>query len=125
MKRPEESLHRSVIERLRVVCPPPPEGPFVFHAYNGGYRTKTEGGIGKALGVRAGIPDIGLMWRGRHLWIELKAPGGRLTKSQRDCHRDLTLAGGAVAVCQSIDEVMDFIDTVGIPTRETKHGRAA
>ncbi len=51
---PEELLHRSVIEWLEWQKP----NCLWFHPYNSGYRTKAEAGIGKALGVLAGVADL-------------------------------------------------------------------
>ena len=45
MKRPEEALQRTVVDWMRAVFPPPPEGPVWFHVPNGGGRSKAEGGV--------------------------------------------------------------------------------
>jgi hypothetical protein len=44
-----------VISHLNMRAMP---GAFYFHCPNGGKRSKAEGGIFKALGVRAGMPDL-------------------------------------------------------------------
>ena len=120
MKRPEEALQRTVVDWMRAVFPPPPEGPVWFHVPNGGGRSKAEGGVLKAMGTRPGMPDLALLWQGRHAWIELKAAGGRTTTEQRLCHQALMLAGGVVRVCRSLEDVRDFVEVLGIPTRERR-----
>jgi hypothetical protein len=68
-----------------------------FHVPNGGWRSPAEASILKGLGVRAGIPDIIAIKNGRAYGLELKAPGGRLTATQRDAHVALAAAGATVA----------------------------
>lgn len=66
-----------------------------FHPANGGSRSRAEAGIFKAMGVKAGVPDLVILWRTplgpAHGYIEVKAGKGKLTDSQvawRDlCHR--------------------------------------
>ena len=55
MNRPEETLHRACVAYLRASLPKP---WIVWHAPNGGGRSKAEAGIFKALGVLAGMPDL-------------------------------------------------------------------
>ena len=58
MRRPEEQLQRAVVDLLQVYQN---RGLLTFcHVPNGGFRTKAEAG-GRALGVRAGVPDL-LVW---------------------------------------------------------------
>ena len=53
-----------------------------LHPANGGLRSKTEGAIFQGLGVRRGASDL-LLWHQRKSFaLELKATGGRATKSQ-------------------------------------------
>lgn len=116
MRRPEELLQRQVAQFLRIACPPPPEGPFWYAVPNGFRRTKAEAGIAKSMGQRAGVPDLMGTFRGRSFGIELKAPGtGRLSDAQRHAHELFTLAGGVVAVCDSLDAVEGFLDVLGVP----------
>lgn len=112
MNRPEEVLHRSVADFLRVALP-----PYVWwtHPPNGGGRSRAEAGILKAMGVRAGTPDILIVHQGRAFWIELKAPKGRVEASQERCHTDLMLAGADVDICRSLEEVERRLKLWNIP----------
>lgn len=119
MKRPEEALQRTIMDWCRVALWPPEEGgPLVAHIPNGGGRSKAEGGILKAMGVRAGMPDLVVLWRQRHAWAEIKVDKREPTQAQSDCHRDITLCGGIVTIVRSLDDFRGLIDVLGIPTRE-------
>jgi hypothetical protein len=103
--RPEERIHRSVVHYLRTVLPP---SWLIHHSPNGGWRSKTEAGVFKALGVIPGWPDISIFGeeaKGCQAWfLEVKSSDGRLTDVQRDCHNRLRELGFPVAVVHSIDE---------------------
>ena len=122
--RPEEALQRTIIGWCRVALWPPEEGgPLVAHIPNGGGRSKAEAGILKAMGVRAGMPDLVVLWERRHAWAEIKVDKGEPTQAQRDCHRDITLCGGIVTIVRCLDDFREFIRMLNIPTREA--GRTA
>jgi hypothetical protein len=81
-------------------------GAFFFHIPLGGYRTRVEGAILKAIGTVAGIPDIVCIFGGRCYALELKAPNGHLTDVQRVVHERLREAGANVAVAHGIDQAL-------------------
>ena len=104
----------------------------IFHIPNGEYRTKSAAGRLKAMGVRAGVPDlflpvpvirpsgafgVALMDAGGRLiarvisglWIEMKCSTGSLSKEQSKWI-DLMLRHGYMAVtCYSADEAINVI----------------
>jgi hypothetical protein len=57
---------------------------------------------------RRGIPDIVGCRRGRFFAIELKAPGGRATPSQRAEMQALEAAGARVLLASTLAEVQAF-----------------
>ena len=64
-----------------------PELELLYHVPNGGRRDKAEAAALKRQGVKAGVPDLVLpVARGgfHGLYIELKAPGGSVQKSQKE-----------------------------------------
>jgi hypothetical protein len=64
-----------------------PNRDLLFHVPNGGQRSKRSAAIFKAMGVRAGIPDLLLAYprHGYHLLaLELKAGRGKMSEAQRD-----------------------------------------
>ena len=103
MKRPEEQIQRAVVSHLKARSMP---GVFFFHPANGGRRTKAEAGIFKALGVRAGVPDLIVVYRAQIFGLELKADSGRLTPIQRQALNDMEVAGARTAVAHSLDEAL-------------------
>src|SRR5262249_14786733 len=68
--QPEAALQRSVIQHLTWRARP---GAFFFHVPLGGYRTRVESAILKAIGTVAGVPDIICIFGGRCYALELKA----------------------------------------------------
>jgi len=73
----------------------------LFHIPNGGSRSKREGAMFKAMGVKAGVPDLCLpVPRGEfnNLWIEMKVEDGSTSEAQEQWHRSLESHGGYVVV---------------------------
>lgn len=80
------------------------EGRLVHSARDGAKR--------KAMGMRAGFPDLIFMQPNRHfpyLALELKTAKGRLSESQKEYQKAVENAGGCYAVIRSLDE---FINTI-------------
>ena len=118
MKRPEEAINRAVVSHLAVRSMP---GVFYFHAPNGGGRSKAEGGIFKALGVRAGVPDIIIFYRSQIFGLEIKAAKGRVTPIQRQTLNDMEVAGARTAIVNSIDEALVTLECWGVLRRDSSH----
>jgi VRR-NUC domain len=102
-RQPEAADQRAVIEHLAWRARP---GVFAFHCPNGGWRSRVEGAILKAIGTVAGVPDIICIFEGRCYALELKAERGRLTDVQRITHERLREAGAEVAVAHGVDEAL-------------------
>lgn len=101
-------MHRSVIEWLQWQKP----NCLWFHPYNSGYRTKAEAGIGKALGVLAGVADLVLIFKDdeeySRAWvgfIELKAGDNDLSDVQEDFAEAVMGLGALYEVCRSLEDV--------------------
>jgi len=89
-----------------------PELGLLFHVPNGGRRSRLTGAKLKAMGVKAGVPDVCLPVPRQgygSLWIELKGPRGRLQESQKVWYEALTLANNRVLLCRSWLEAADAI----------------
>ncbi|HEY8948473.1 MAG TPA: VRR-NUC domain-containing protein [Rhizomicrobium sp.] len=91
-----------------------------FHVPNGGVRSKAEAAILKAMGVKAGVHDIVIIWRGRCIVIELKAPDGKLSKAQKDWAVEALLAGVVIFEARSMKEVLAILDLLAIPHKPVK-----
>lgn len=79
---------------------------------NGGHRHPATAARMKAEGMRAGVPDLCLpvpRCGYSSLYVEMKAPAGRLTAEQRDMMAQLEAEGNAAAVCRAWTEAADLI----------------
>ncbi len=113
----EESLQRAVADYLAWCVPAPPDGPWWTAVNPIPAKSRAAAGISRAMGLRAGTPDLVLCWRGRLIGIELKAGHGRTSSAQIERHDEITLAGGVVTTCRSLHEVAAFLATLGVPSR--------
>ena len=110
----EEVLHRGVVRYLQWALPA--DATF-YHVPNGGLRSKTAAARLVPLGTRAGIPDLAIVWKGRALFIELKAAKGALSAHQRQMIDKLIYCGAEVMCCRSLDGVECALRELGVPLR--------
>ncbi len=91
-----------------------------FHVPNGGYRRKVEAQIMKAMGVRAGVPDLVILWRRNVGFLEVKRPWkkgerrGYLTESQKNWRDWLQANGHKWALVESLDDMLSALTEWGI-----------
>ena len=117
MNRPEEQIQRAVVRFLGHALP---TDAYCFAVPNQrGTRKKFEMGILKALGVRAGVPDIVILWAGKFIGLEVKAPGGRLSEHQEAARTAIVRACGIYEVVRSVEEVERFLLKWQVPLRAT------
>ncbi len=115
----EESLQRTVTDYLALCVPAPPDGPWWTAVNPIPAKSRAAAGSSKAMELRTGTPDIVLCWKGRLVGIELKAGRGRVSPAQLEAHDAITLAGGVVTTCRSLDDVAALLVTLGVPSRTT------
>lgn len=84
---------------------------------NGGFRDVRTASKLKAEGVKPGVSDIMVLWRGRLICIELKNAKGRQAPEQKEWAETITCAGGAYYLARSVEEVEGFLDVAGVPLR--------
>ena len=102
-RRLEQQIQRAVIDHLAWrACP----GVWWCHIPNGGWRSKIEASILRGQGVKSGTPDLLIIADGKAYFLELKAPRGRISPSQHECHEALCAAGARVAVAHDIDQAL-------------------
>lgn len=94
-----------------------PSNAYWFAVPNGGGRSKAEAGILKATGVKAGAPDLVILWEGMFFGIELKAPKGTLSDSQKDTADLIVKAGGFYTVIRSLDALEAYLIAQGMPIK--------
>ena len=110
---PELALHVAVSRFLRLVLPV--EATYTTFPLGGG-------GFGhgqrlKAMGTRAGWPDLQVLYSGRAFLIELKSQNGRLSEEQVQTHRRIVSAGCPVVVARTLEEVEAALRVWGVPMR--------
>ena len=89
-----------------------PELELLYHVPNGGKRDKATATALKRQGVKAGVPDLVLPVArcGYHgLYIELKAPGGSVQKSQKEFIKRLGQQGYLAVICYGWQDTVQLI----------------
>src|SRR5689334_9544850 len=59
-----------------------------------------------------GLPDLCLVYRGRAIWLEVKAAGGKVTPLQQAILDRIGFAGGIAYVVRSVDDVRLVIELI-------------
>lgn len=122
---PELDLHLAVAETLRWFALP---GVVFFHVPNGGRMTAQRGARLKRMGVKAGVADFIILLpegRWRVLFLELKAPKGRLSEAQKAFSETVThIDICAYSVANSLDQATATLRAFGA-IRSVVVGRAA
>jgi hypothetical protein len=104
---PEDQIQRAVLEHLRLRGP---QTAYWFHVANGGGRAPIEASILKGLGVRAGVPDLIIIYAGKTYGLELKADGNKPTKLQIEAQDAMRAAGAEVAVAVGLDAALQQLE---------------
>ena len=121
MKRQEQNEQITFIRWCEVMGATVPDLRRIYHIPNGGKRGKVEAAIFKAMGVRAGVPDLFLPVASgnKHgLYIEMKADKGKPTENQLDWLEYLARAGYEVAICYDWMRAADTtVRYLGLPAR--------
>ena len=74
----------------------------------------------QARGVRPGIADWYVLWNGKTLWAEQKAPGGPIQDTQIVFGQNVTRNGAAWGVFVTIDELHGLLIKAGIPASQPR-----
>lgn len=110
----EDDLQRQVVTFFRWALP---DDAVYFAVPNGGKRHAKGAARMVGLGLRAGIPDLCVIWRGQAYFVELKAAKGVLSEHQRQMHKKLIYCGAPVVVCRSLECVEESLREFGVPLR--------
>src|SRR4029450_13098959 len=105
-KRPEQLIHRAVIEHLRLRAIP---GLLWWHTPQGAPYGALQGAIMSGLGVRAGVSDLLLLHAGKLHALELKAPARRPSPAQVSFLLDVAKAGGYAEYADNIDPAVQTL----------------
>ena len=98
---PEAQLHRAVA--IYIAMAVPHDAVWTTVGHGGGGRIR--GAQLKAMGLRAGWPDVQILWRGSFLGIELKSDTGRVSPAQGETADAIERAGGEVHLARNLDDV--------------------
>ena len=107
----EDDLQKTVVKWLLLQLSP---GVVFHHSPNEGKRHVNFKVKLKAMGMRAGWPDLEFMIGGLAFFIEMKLIGKKLNDNQIETHRVLRAAGCPVATCHSLDEVIGTVRAWGL-----------
>lgn len=115
----EGPIHRSVTQYLRRSLP---AGWLVTHAANKP-RSAQQGAREKAMGALAGWPDLQILGpgpAGPSAWfMEVKAPGGKLSDAQREVSDRLVDAGFPVRVVRSVEDARKAVSDWRLPSNDS------
>jgi hypothetical protein len=81
----------------------------------------TSGYMRKRRGVKPGVPDVLVWYRGKSIAIELKSRRGQCSRSQRLVRERLLRAGVQWWVCRSANAAMWALAQSGVPFRTIVH----
>lgn len=118
MKAREDQLHQAVADLLDTILLPPAFW-VTFPAGVGKLGRATAGRL-RAKGLKAGFPDLILIFNGRITGIELKTEDGRISKAQHLMFLRLHEAGMPVFICKSTDDVIGVLELQSLPHRKAK-----
>lgn len=116
----EFQLNKIVAQYFRVASPP---GMSWHSIPNGGQRHTKVAQKLVATGLRAGVPDLLVIWRGHPIYIELKTPVGAVSAVQKQMHRELVESGADVLVLRSVEGVEAALREFGIPLMASTRSR--
>jgi len=111
--QPEQKLHIAVARYLTVALPK--DAWFTTIPAGGGGARR--GAYLKAMGYKAGTPDLQIIYQGRVLFVELKASNGRVTDAQWKTKDHLLAAGAYWCVCKTLDELASALTGWNVPLR--------
>ena len=86
---------------------------------NGGMRNITVACKLRKEGVKQGVPDISLVYRGKFFGIEVKkpktiTPAGRLSYSQKERISEIEKSGGVVGIAYGVPDVIELLHKWGV-----------
>jgi len=115
---PEADLQRAVVQALRIVLP---RTAIIHHCANEvtepGPRGAKRQAILVGMGVHSGFADLLVICGGRVLFLEMKAPKGRLRPDQEGFRDAVPSQGFGWALVRSLDDALGALADHGFTTR--------
>ena len=119
--RSEDELQMLIAQLMRRLVPPPPAGPWWTAVNPKPAKSRSVAAASKAMGMRAGAPDLVLCWRGRFLACELKTSVGKLSEAQKEQHPLIRASGADLATPRGVREFVAWLRHHQIPVMEEWH----
>lgn len=107
----EHQIHAAVIEHLRRRAVP---GLVWWHTPNDGKRSPGTAKRLQQMGMRKGVSDLCLLYRGNFYAIEFKSLNGRPTVEQMQFTSDVNAAGGHATICHDLDRALRCLECWGL-----------
>lgn len=109
----EEEEQKTVISWCRIQESRWPELRLIYHVPNEGKRSKTTAAAEKAMGLKAGVPDLFLpvktvWWPG--LYVEMKALDGKVSMEQEEFMTAVGKQGYCCCACWGADAAIGLIE---------------
>ena len=108
----EHELQKSIVVYLTHALP---KDAVFFAVPNGGDRNPIVASKLKAEGVKPGVPDLLILWRGQTFGLEVKTLKGRVSVAQELFHEKARRAGMFVEVVRSLSDVSRYLEARGVP----------
>ncbi|RBI69883.1 VRR-NUC domain-containing protein [Roseovarius sp. TE539] len=122
---PEADLQRAVVTALRFALP---RTAIIHHCVNevteAGPRGAKRQAILVGMGVQPGFADLMVLCDGRVLFLELKAPKGRLSATQTAFRDAVRAQGFSWALVRSLNDALGALADHGFTTRVAKQDPA-
>ena len=114
--QPERKLHLQVTQYLARALP---DNAFYFPVPNAANFDPIRGARLRQSGeIRAGVPDLIVIWAGKVIAVELKAPqGGGLSPVQRDVRDLMLLAGCTHHIVRTIEQLHEALESYQMPLK--------
>ena len=111
----ESKIQSAIVSYIRNVV----KDCMVIAIPNGARRTPSGYAANAVAGLTPGAPDLVVVLpEGRVLWLEVKAPKGRVSENQVFVHERMNDLGHTIHIVRSIEEVRSIMDNLNIKTRE-------
>lgn len=115
---PERDLQIAIVATLRKIVPPDIPWTAVLHGVfftHDKTQNMRRGKLLKDMGLNPGWLDLQFLWKSKLIVIDIKAKGGTLSQPQKDMCALITLQGGIWKLCRTCEEVIDFLEMLGMP----------
>ncbi|PRX33971.1 VRR-NUC domain-containing protein [Meinhardsimonia xiamenensis] len=114
----EAAIQRAIVRALRLALP---GTAIIHHSPNerraGGKAARRAQAILVGMGVCPGWPDLVVLAGGRVVFLEVKAPGGRVSAAQRAFRDAVEDQGHHWALVRSIDDALGALSEAGVRVR--------